>query len=286
MRLIYWLASYPKSGNTWLRLFLANYCAEEHALIGINQMGGAMAASRELFEDYAGLDTSELTLAEIERYRPRVYAALAARLVAPLFLKTHDACTCNAVGEWLFPPEATAGVIYLVRNPLDVAVSLAHHAGIPPEQAVNRLCNPAYVLSNPGDRLGDQLPQRLFDWSGHGRSWLNQDSLPVHLVRYEDLWAHPTETFGDLIRFAGLPSEPGRLQRALAATRFERLQAQEAAEGFVERRPLSTRPFFGLGRAGGWRAELNPDLVRQLINAHRAMMRRLGYLTEYGEPVY
>lgn len=286
MKVIWWLASYPKSGNTWLRLFLANYRKENTEPVHINHMGGHIAASREMFEEFAGVDSSDLTQEEIERCRPRVYRALAAQQTQPVFLKVHDAWTNNADGDSLFPVDVTAGVIYVVRNPMDVAVSYAHHAGCLPGEMVARLCQETYSTHRTRDSLSDQLPQRLGSWSGHVRSWIDESGLPLHLVRYEDLLADPAAAFLAIVRFTALPVDPERLRRALDATRFERLQAQEVAEGFVERPLRATRPFFGQGRAGGWRDELSPALAHKIVDAHRDTMRRFGYLDEKDEPVY
>ncbi len=286
MKTIWWLASYPKSGNTWVRLFLASYRKEDAESLHINHLGGHIAASREMFEEFAGVDSSVLTPEEIERYRPRVYRALAARQTRPVFLKVHDAWRRGPCGEPLFPAEATAGGIYVVRNPLDVAVSYAHHAGCSLEEMVARLGDDAYAASRSQDRPGSQLTQRLLSWSGHVRSWVDDSGLPLLVTRYEDLLADPAAAFTAIVRFAGLPVDPERLRRALDDTRFDRLQAQETEEGFAERGPGSTRPFFGKGRAGSWREELSPELARRVVDAHRDTMRRFGYLDGKDEPVY
>ena len=125
---IYWLASYPKSGNTWLRALLTNYRRDGHEPATLDELeGGGTACLREVFDDCAGLESANLTLRQIEHYRPCVYEQLAAESEQPLFLKIHDAYTYNADGRPIFPPRATSGVIYLIRNPLDVALSYAHH---------------------------------------------------------------------------------------------------------------------------------------------------------------
>ncbi len=286
MKTIWWLASYPKSGNTWVRLFLANYRKDDGEPVHINHMGGHIAASREMFEEFAGVDSSDLTAAEIERCRPRVYRGLDAQQRQALFLKVHDAWTRNADGEPIFPAEVTAGVIYIVRNPLDVAVSYGHHSGRPLEEMVARLNDEAWSTEGTRDRPSTQLAQRFLSWSGHVRSWIDTSALPVLVTRYEDLLAEPPAAFTAIVRFAGLPVDPERLRKALEETLFDRLQAQEAESGFAERRLEATRPFFGQGRPGGWRSELSPALAHRIIEAHRDTMRRFGYLDEKDEPEY
>ena len=123
---IVWLASYPKSGNTWLRTFLTSYLKNDGTPASINELIGPLVTSRALFDEYLGLPSSDLAPGEILRLRPLLHELLAAELPRPTFFKVHDACIHTAGGP-LFPRAATAGAVYLVRNPLDVAVSYAHH---------------------------------------------------------------------------------------------------------------------------------------------------------------
>ena len=115
---IIWLASYPKSGNTWLRAVLSNYRDDGEEPADINELGGGpIASARSPFDDAVGVEASDLTEAEIERYRPRIYRQMAESSQETLFLKVHDAYAYTADGLPLMPKEATAGVIYIVRDP-------------------------------------------------------------------------------------------------------------------------------------------------------------------------
>ena len=282
-----WLASYPKSGNTWTRVFLTNYLGRDEAgPADINHLdGGPIASDRVLFDEVIGVEAACLLPEEVRRLRPRVYcwmAREAARARKPLFVKVHDAWQRLPSGEGLFPAEATRAVIYIARNPLDVAVSLAHHNGQPVARTAARLCDPATVIGETaGDAdadAGRQLPQFLGSWSDHARSWLDDSGLPVHRMRYEDMLADPAAAFGAMLAFAGVEVDPERLARAVQAAAFERLQEQERERGFRERRQTATAAFFRQGRAGGWREALSPELAAQIVQANRGMMRRLGYV--------
>lgn len=284
---IVWLASYPKSGNTWLRVFLTNYLRDGDEAAEINDLdSGPIASARDIFDRVIGVEASDLTPEEIDRFRPAVYEQLAAESDEPNFMKVHDAWRRNAEGISLFPATATAVVIYLIRNPLDVAPSYAYHNSDSIEKVIADMADEEETLARfDGRRLHRQLHQRLFSWSGHVRSWVDQSGLPVHVVRYEDMSQTPEETFTGIVRAAGLPVEPAQVQKAIEFSRFDRLQAQEANEGFKERRPDS-KSFFRKGKVGSWREELSPDHVRRLIADHRDVMRRFGYLTDDDKPVY
>lgn len=281
MAKIIWLASYPKSGNTWMRVFLTNYLRNSTTPADINQLeGGPIASARLWFDEWVGIEASALDDVVIERLRPEVYRCLAAETDDTLFMKVHDAWGKTDRGEAIFPADVTAGVLYIVRNPLDMAASCAHHWGVDREQAVGNLCNHEFFLARSLGGLSDQLRQQLRCWSGHLRSWVDESGLPVHLIRYEDMQIDPLTAFGGVVRFCGLPWDAERLQRAIAFSGFDELQRQEQNKGFRERSVLAPGPFFRSGKSGRWREELSDALIHRLLAAHGEMMARLGYLPD------
>ncbi len=277
---IIWLASYPKSGNTWMRIFLTNYMRDRDAPADINSSmeGGPIASSRVWFDEWAGVEASSLPENIIERLRPEVYRCIARENEGILFLKAHDAWNLTDSREPLFPPEITAGVLYIVRNPLDLVASCAHHWGISLEKATDNLCDSSFVLARGGYALADQLTQRLGSWSDHVRSWLSQSTTPVSVTRYEDLLADPQSTFESVVKFCGLPFDPEKLSQAIAFSDISELKRQEQANGFRERPPTSKGVFFRRGQANSWRDELPPDLARRIVSVHGDMMQSLGYM--------
>lgn len=281
---IVWLASYPKAGNTWLRVLLTNLLRKGDTPVDINDLRDfGHAASRSLFDAYAAVEASDLTPDEIEDLRPAVYAAAAAELRPPAFMKIHDAWSRTPSGEPLVPPEATLGVIYVVRNPLDVAVSLAHHAGMSIDRAIEAMADPANAIGVSSRGMALQLRQRLGTWSGHVSSWMDGSGALLHLVLYEDMVRDPHGTFAGVADFAGVPWAPAALDRAVDFSRFDELQAQERAHGFRQGSRDAVR-FFRRGEAGAWRDELTDAQVRRVVADHGETMARLGYLDPRGEP--
>ncbi|MEZ4633912.1 MAG: hypothetical protein R2856_02845 [Caldilineaceae bacterium] len=101
MQRLVWLASYPKSGNTWVRLFLTAYNHPERQEVDINAVDVSLhAGNRDLFDRVIGLEASELTPVEIERYRPDVYRQLAIEAEEPLSSK----CMTAGGTMWTIPP--------------------------------------------------------------------------------------------------------------------------------------------------------------------------------------
>lgn len=280
---LHWLASYPKSGNTWLRTVLRNYVVDGPEPVALDDLGtGAIASARGWIDGVLGFPSADLTPEEIDRLRPDVYRWSAEAGATTGHHKIHDAWRLID-GRPLVDGEATAGAVYVVRNPLDVAPSLASHLSCSVDRAIEHMGDPDYTLSRQGRRMRDQVPQRLGTWSGHVEGWLGS-GIPLEVLRYEDMRAEPEAAFARALAFVGLEVEPERLARAVAHSRFERLQAQEAETGFRER-PAKASRFFREGRAGGWRETLSDPQVARLVEDHGPVMRRLGYLDETGAPV-
>jgi hypothetical protein len=282
---IFWLASYPKSGNTWLRILLANVRAGGEADINaLAQYGMSGAFSRIVFDQYCGFKSSTLPVAVYESLRPQIFRLLAAHAPMPLVLKAHDAWRLTPQGEPLFPPDITAGAIYVMRNVLDVAPSAADHWSIDYTEAVRRLCCTDYALMADDKALAPALHQHMGSWSDHIASWVDRSGLPLLVVRYEDLMADTATELTKVLAYLGWNYDEETIRRAVEASRFARLQQQESDGGFRER-PLHARSlFFRRGRTGSWREELTPDLVRTLIDTHGDTMRRFGYLDDRGNP--
>lgn len=273
-----WLASFPKSGNTWVRAFLANYLTDSAEPVDINTLS-SFAVGDMRIEPYlrqSGRPAEQLTPADIDRLRPLVHRATAELHPGSIFVKTHSVIG-RVGGTQLITPDVTAGAVYVVRNPLDVAVSFADHYGLTLDQVAKAICfNRLRIDPRP-----DQVTQHLGDWSTHVKSWLEAPGLRRHVVRYEDLAAAPAEAFSAIVRFLKVPLEAERLERAIAHSSFAVLAAQEREHGFRERSRSAER-FFRSGQVGGWRAILAPRHVEAITAFHAEVMRQFDYIDADG----
>ncbi len=283
---IIWLASYPKSGNTWFRVFLTNLLDDTDQPAHINALEKTpIASARGIFDDETGLEASDLTADEIDRLRPELYTHLAENTKETLFMKIHDAYTYLADQQPLIPREATHCALYFIRNPLDVAVSFAHHSGWTYEKAVEKMADPSFAFCSKPDRLHNQLRQKLLSWSNHVISWVDHAPFPVCVLRYEDMKLQTLETFSQAVKFAGMEHTSEQVQKALTFSSFDVVQKQETEKGFQEKSP-SSRAFFRKGKIGSWREELTEEQARQIVRDHQDVMRRFGYLDDRGNIVY
>lgn len=287
MNKLYWLASYPKSGSTWFRVFLTNYLDDGEKPADINHLkAGLFAGDRQVFDRWAGVEASDLSAEEIANLRPEVYRQLALHSDHRLYIKAHDACTRNAEGQLLFPPDVTGGVLYIIRNPLDVAVSYAHHGGHSLQPIAEALCDSDGRAREIPASLPLHLPLRLLSWRDHVLSWVDERELRVTVIRYEDMLSRAEATFSAGLSALDLVPDAVRLATALDRSRFEILRAQEQEIGFAERQLQADAPFFRRGGAGSWRAELPAALASRIVASQGDVMRRFEYLDARGRPVY
>jgi hypothetical protein len=276
---ILWLASYPKSGNTWLRAFLANYLHNGPEPEDINALPrfsfGDMRI--EFYEKVSGKKAVTLSWREINKLRPRVHRHFANARPGLVFVKTHS--VLHIIEDIpTITPEVTFGAVYVVRNPLDVAASFSHHYGVSVEETVKSICDKDFV--HPG---GDgQIMQALSDWSTHVKSWLRAPGLYLQVLRYEDMVGNPVTAFGAIPEFLKAPRDRRRLKKAVRFSSFKVLAEQEEQAGFREASPHAPR-FFHRGRVGVWRRTLSPQQADRIVDCHRETMIELGYCSTAGK---
>ena len=283
MKNIVWLVSYPKSGNTWFRMFLANYKKNGSEPLTLDEIdSNSIASSADDFEDLIGLNPFELTADEVEFYRPDLYRILSTQLEQKgeiEYKKTHDAYTYNSDGEPLFPAEITLKAIYFVRNPLDVCVSYANHSARDVQKTLNLIINEKAKIGSGKDK---QLNQKLLSWPGHVQSWEQQQAIPMLFVRYEDMLQNPMETFGSMIRFLDLDYDEERLQKAIAFSDFKLLSQMEKKDGFKEKLQKS-ESFFWKGKTGTYREYLTEEYIDKIVVYCGETMKQFDYLDPDGK---
>jgi len=279
------LSSYPKSGNTWLRIFISNLIADKEEPLSINDIkNDTIASGREMFDEIAGIEASDLNHDEIDNIRPKVYRYIANNSEKTVFMKIHDAYTFLEDGSPLIPSEGIKA-IYIIRNPLDVAVSYSFHCSCSIDNAISDMRSKDCCFCGKTNKLMPQLRQKLLTWSEHVESWVDNTEIPVHVVRYEDMKNNPFETFKNAAIFAGLSYDDEKIRKAIEFSSFNRLNEEEKEKGFKERIAKDSL-FFREGNIGGWRNHLSEEQVNLIIKEHQKIMKRFGYLDNKGKIVY
>jgi hypothetical protein len=277
-RNLVWLASFPKSGNTWLRFLLVNYLLNRDKPVGLDEISRYSFSDTGVraFTKVAGRPVGTLSDAEIMALRPSVQRFYAQNPADVVFVKTHS-MVADVEGTPTIDSAVTRNTLHVVRNPMDVAVSFANHYGCSLDKAVESLCRDTLVLRGNPKR---NLLSVVGSWSANNASWINSKALKVLTLRYEDMQADTTAALDKALVHIGLEPDASRIAAAVGFSSFERLSRQEAETGFSEAARDGGR-FFRAGKSGEGARKLGPDLIARLWDKHEAMITHFGYKPDF-----
>lgn len=277
-----WLASYPKSGNTWVRA-IVTALRTPAPLFGVDRLiAGAQPHAVGAALPAFGADPRWMSDDELDETRDGLARRLGEAEVdaPPVLRKTHERFRHGRVGREPFPADATRAAVLVVRDPRDVVASYAAFFGLTVDEAIDALGREGGTLRPSA--LHQRTAQPWGTWSTHALSWLGDDvPFPVHLVRYEDLATDAVAALHPVLTAIGMPTQRDALAEAVEQARFDRLRASEEERGFREVHRNTDR-FFRRGLAGAWRDDLTAGQARRIEAEHGAVMDLLGY--ERAEP--
>lgn len=268
-RNIWWLASYPKSGNTWVRMFIEYYVTGS---LDINHMKVVTGDINEYFHQI--VSPYPITQHDLRTFLCVHNAAMLHLTVVvghnPLVVKTHNA---NVLVDRmaLISPLLTAGAIYIIRDPRDVAISWAEHLGFDVDTIIDKMAEEKFLVHNENGQINV-----LTSWSSHVKSFTGQGmDFKVGVLHYEDILADPIAKFTGLVEYLGYDVDHDRIKEAVEAVSFKSLQAQEEEFGFQERKHQDK--FFKRGTSGGWKNILTDEQVAKIEKDHGDVMIKHGY---------
>lgn len=273
-----WLASYPKSGNTFLRHLIEAYRC--NGALDINNVRSSIGdAGAPLVRSVSPLPLSKLGFRGEALLRPAALMNYYARTSEhqPL-TKTHWANLQLPGLPPFIPKEVTAAAIYVVRDPRDVFVSCQNYYQYPPDLTADVLNSKEFIIG--GDSDGVYARCMVSSWSRHVASWISEKEFPVHVVSYEEMLANPISTLLDVLAFIGDDKANfDRARKAAEACEISKVQKQEE-NGFAEHRGRNAT-FFGNGGGSRWREEMSPKHIRRVEKDHGKVMKKLNYELEY-----
>tara|TARA_R110000787_G_scaffold36902_2_gene94022 strand:- start:2108 stop:2971 length:864 start_codon:yes stop_codon:yes gene_type:complete len=277
---IIWLASYPKSGNTWLRLFFEQYLMEKFDLNKLLMSVGDDVSTRYGVGD--GSDPRELPIELQHLTRPMALLRLVKAFKGnkpvaglPLFVKTHNA---NIVtnGVTLLPEQLTHATIHIVRDPRDIAVSFSKHLGVDIDKTIGYM-EDKYRVLNAKQINALKMDDFISSWRLHTKSFIEGDLINTRTFRYEDMIDNPVDTFSSILTHAGIEPDRVRVIAALEAVALQKLRAREEKDGFIEASHKNKSSFFGSG-GSTWRDVLTLPQSRRIVRMADDVMRKLNYI--------
>jgi len=283
--MIFWIASYPKSGNTWLRTLISAYYYSKDGIFnqGILKNIGQFPEKRHFvdFNYNPGnvTDTAKFWIKSQEKINKDKKIR---------FFKTHN--TFGKVNNCDFTnKDNSAGCIYIVRDPRNVITSLENHYEMSHETSIKWMTNSKNYIYDVRNIKKDGYSdfQFISSWSMNYKSWNIQKKIPIKIIKYEDLLKETFVVFKDIVEFVNKTLNIkekiniNKLKNSVNSTNFNKLKNEEEKNGFIEavlsKKNAGKIPFFNLGPDNDWRKILDKDKQEKLTNIFKEDLIKLGY---------
>ena len=277
--MIIWLASYPKSGNTWIRVFLNSLFYTKNNDSDINNLSIGQFPNRKHFENITK------NIDDINEFSKNcINAQLKLNLSNETrFLKTHHAYWQNEKYKFT-DVQTTLGVIYIVRDPRNVITSLKNHFNFDNyNEALKFLLDDRKVIGIKNSKREADLPHIISSWKNHFNSWKKM-SKNYLLIKYENLINSPEIEFQKITNYLekllNKKFEKKKFLDAIEKSNFDNLKKKEKANGFIEAPIFLSKSnlFFNMGPKNDWRKLLDKQISEQIERKFKAEMLELNYL--------
>jgi len=283
--MIFWIASYPKSGNTWLRTLISAYYYSKDGIFNQNILKkiGQFPEKRHFvdfnYDPGNVTDTAKFWIKSQEKINKDKKVR---------FFKTHNIFgkvnNCDFTNR-----DNSAGCIYIVRDPRNVITSLENHYEMNHEEALKWIINSNKYIYDAHKIKEDGYSnfQFISSWSMNYKSWNIQKKIPIKIIKYEDLLKETFVVFKDIVEFVNKTLnikekiDIDKLKNSVNSTNFNKLKNDEKNNGFIEavlsKKNEEKIPFFNLGPDNDWRKILDKDKQEKLTNIFKDDLIELGY---------
>jgi hypothetical protein len=278
--MIVWIASYPKSGNTWVRSFLTAYYYCKDGVFDINNL--------IKIQDYPNKQffKNEVKKGEIHKHWEESQINIVNQKKIK-FLKTHNSLI-SAFGKNFTEPKYTLGVIYIIRDPRNVITSVKNHNDFKTyEEALNMMQNDNAVISDYSYLNNHAKTNIINSWRINYQSWLRNNNYRRLLIKYEDILNNPYQTFRDIVIFVNTICkfndnfDEKKFNNSIETTSFKKLQELENQGKFTEsvhsihdNRKIK---FFYQGPDNDWKKNLSHELILKMNDYYKDDFKKFNY---------
>ena len=272
---IFWISSYPKSGNTLIRAIITGLFFSKDGIIKFEEMRniGLFETTRRLNfiksinkDDFYNLGDVRV----LSKYWQKIQTNQELKITKGFgFLKTHS-CLVSIKNNFFTSKEITKGYIYVIRDPRDLCISWAKHSNYSIDKSIDFLCNSLSVLKWVNKSKYSIMPKNIFplqfisSWNEHVKSWTNNNiEVPKLIIKYEDLIFDKEKIITKLIEFfynnfeIKISNQEKKIDNILKTSNFNYMKNMEIKKGFDEAMPWSS--FFREGKKEQWKNILNKD---------------------------
>ena len=283
--MIIWIASYPKSGNTWLRSLLTAYLYSNNGNFEFNLLKKILKFPSKKHLDFFIKNFSNIK--KVSKY----WIAAQERINLynqnkSVLLKTHSAL-CTLENNAFTNKKNTQAVIYAVRDPRNVITSISNHYSFSIQESYNFMINKNKILT--GDKWGGKnfgISEIIGNWAEHYNSWKNIKFAPIITIRYEDLINDTNDSLIKILhflqKFIDVKIDNKKILKTIESCNFESLHKMEIEQGFDESaysEKLEKKVnFFHLGKENNWKKLLRPEMEKKIRTIFNNEMKELNYI--------
>ncbi len=285
--MIFWIASYPKSGNTWLRALISSYYYSRDGIFNQDLLKKIDQFPTKKY--FKGFDYDKKVATDTCKFWIKAQEKINANIKGLKFFKTHN--VFGKLNNYDFTDRQNSiGCIYVVRDPRNVFTSLKNHYQLNNDQAIKWMTNDKnyiyYIQKFEENGFSDF--QFISSWNIHYQSWKVQKKIPIKFIKYEDLQNQTYYVFKEVIKFINeVTNNKEKLNKekikiVLKTTSFEKLKKSEIDHGFSEavdsKEDKNKKiPFFNLGPKNDWRQIISDDLKVKLESIFEKDLKELSY---------
>ena len=282
--MITWIASYPKSGNTWVRSLLLGYLYSKTGKFNFNLLSKMPHFPHKRF--FEGFGTSLHEIPRVSAYWVKAQQLIIKHNKGDVYLKTHSALA--SLEGYPFTNEfVTKAVVYVVRDPRTLITSFASHFSRTIPGALKFMKDSRQFLvgnTQAGEAFG--IATVLGSWADHYNSWKQVSDpqspsiqVPLLIVKYEDLVENTPKTFKKILKFLKIKINNEKVKNAIKSCDFKVMVKNEAKfpEAVLNKKGKKIK-FFSLGPKHDWKKTLDPKIATQLKKVFKKEMKELGYI--------
>ena len=282
--MIFWIASYPKSGNTWLRSLLCAYYYSSDGNFSQKLLKNISQFPQK--HHFVNFDYNPKIVTDTSRFWIKAQNEIN-RDSKLKFFKTHN--VLGAINNNNFTnKENSIGGIYLVRDPRNIITSLQNHFELNKDEALKFMLSEKKYLYDYYQTNDFSDFQFISSWEKNYKSWTKQDIFPIKVIKYEELMNNTFETFKEIIIFIEKITKiekifiESKAKNSIQSTSFNKMKKIEQSKGFNEsvlsKNHSKKIPFFHLGPKNDWKKIFNEDFIKNVTLKFKPLLKELNYI--------